>query len=100
MVYYLDMEKKKYSNSELYRVYDYSISNKEELTRSVSCGCFSCETLLMANDIRDWMEEDGKLTAVCPYCGKPTIGDCNLYPLKKEFLREMKKFWNEKTRSS
>lgn len=63
--------------------------------RSVSCGCFYCETLLLANDIKEWNEEDnGQDTAICPYCGiDSVIGDDCVKPLNKEFLHEMKKYW-------
>ena len=99
-LYHSDMEKKIFTNSYLFRALDYSRKNNENLMRSVSCGCFSCETLMLANGIRDWkMEEDGRLTAVCPYCGEETvIGDDAVYPMKKEFLREMKRFWHDRNR--
>ena len=94
------MVKKLYTNSELINAQRSSINNRDRLMASVSCGCFSCETLMLANGIRDWkMEEDGRLTAVCPYCGEETvIGDDAVYPMKKEFLREMKRFWYDRNR--
>ena len=89
------MTKKTYTQSELYRAHDYSIKNREELSFSISCGCFCCGTLFMAYDIRDWvLEDDGQQTAICPYCGSNSvIGDRSVHPLTKDFLLAMKKFW-------
>ena len=99
LVYYLGMVKKLYTNSELIRAQRSSINNRDHLMRSVSCGCYSCETIMLANDIRDWkLEEDGGMTAICPFCGKATIiGDSGI-PMKKIFLQEMRKFWAEQCR--
>ena len=87
---------KKYTQTELYRAYNFSKKNKDSLIGSISCGCFTCETLFLANDIRDWViNDDGQLTAICPYCEADTvIGDSVVYPLKKDFLRAMKKIWH------
>ena len=42
---------------------------------------------------------EAKQNVVCPFCGKETIiGDSSVYPMKKIFLQEMKKFWAENFR--
>ncbi len=93
------MEKKIFTNSYLIRALDYSRRNRDHLMRSVSCGCYSCETIMLANDIRDWkLEDDGGMTAICPFCGKETIIGDGGVPMKKIFLQELKKFWAEYTR--
>ncbi len=94
------MVRKLYTNSELIRAQRCSINNRDDLMRSVSCGCYSCESILLANSITDWkLEEDGGMTAICPFCGKETIvGDSSVYPMKKIFLQEMKEFWTENCR--
>ena len=93
------MIKKFYTNSEMIVAQRNSVNNKDHLMRSVSCGCFSCETLMLANEIRDWkLEEDGGMTAICPFCGKTTIIGDGGSPMKKIFLQELKKFWAEYTR--
>ena len=89
------MNKLKYTNSELIKAHAYSRKNREDLERSISCGCFCCERIFMKNDIEDWvLEDDGQYTAVCPYCDTDSvIGDDSVYPLKKDFLHAMKEYW-------
>lgn len=89
------MENKKYTNSELIKAHNYSKNNRDCLSRSISCGCFYCKKLLMANDVYDWvLDDDGQQTALCPYCGSDSIiGDDCVYPLKKDFLEAMHKYW-------
>jgi len=53
LIYYLSMVKKLYTNSELIRAQRSSINNRDYLMRSVSYGCYSCETIMLVNDIRD-----------------------------------------------
>lgn len=94
-IYDVDMVKKIYTNSQLISAHSCSKGNRDMLMRSVSCGCFYCETLFFAQDIKEWVKEnDGQYTAICPYCGIDSIiGDDSVKPLNKEFLHEMKKYW-------
>ncbi len=93
-MYHEDMKKRLYTNSELIRGLDYAHHNRGSLQRSVSCGCFNCQNILLANDIRDYrLEEDGDFTAICPYCQEESIiGDDAVYPIKKAYLQELKEF--------
>ena len=86
--------KKLYTNSELIGAQRRSIGNRNSLMASVSCGCYSCETIMLSNEIRDWkLEDNGEMTAICPFCGKETIIGDDGIPIKKIFLQEMRKFW-------
>ena len=89
------MMEKRYTNSELVKAHSYARKNRDSMLRSISCGCFNCERIFMVNGIRDWIkEEDGGYTAICPYCETDSvIGDDDVYPLKKDFLKQMKKYW-------
>ena len=89
---------KTFTNSMLIGAKDCSRKNRDSLARSVSCGCYNCVTIFLANDIRDWKQEDDRnLTALCPYCNEETvIGDDAVYPMKKDFLRAMNAYWIEK----
>ncbi len=93
------MVKKVYTNSELINAQRSSVNNRDHLMRSVTCGCYSCETIMLANGITDWkLEENGGMTAICPFCGKETIIGDGGVPMKKILLQELKKFWAEYTR--
>ena len=89
------MVKRKYSISDVINAHRYNNNSKLELQRSVLCGCYNCTEVFFPSDIRDWViDEDKKdLRPLCPFCGsRMIIGDCSGYPIKKDFLQEMKKY--------
>lgn len=71
----------------------YSSNHKEQLAKDTKCGCFYCLTIFSPKEISDWVE-DISGTAICPYCDIDSIiGESSGYPITKEFLEEMKKYW-------
>lgn len=66
-------------------------NNKKELLKDKKCGCFFCLKIFNPKEIKEWVGEN---TARCPYCGIDSIiGESSKYPITKEFLKEMKKYW-------
>ncbi len=65
--------------------------NREVLQKSKLCGCFSCLEIFEPSEIKDHLS-DG--TALCPHCKiDAVIGDASGFPVTKEFLAKMKKYW-------
>lgn len=70
----------------------YSAFNREQLSHSEKCGCFYCLKIFDPVIIDDWC--DGGQTAICPYCHVDSvIADSELFPVCKDFLEQMYKFW-------
>lgn len=69
-------------------------SNNEPMLRSDKrCGCFYCLRVFDPSEIEEWIEDECG-TALCPYCGiDSVIGESSGYPLTKEFLEEMQRYW-------
>ena len=66
--------------------------NRKELEKSTMCGCLYCLKIFKPNEIIDWCDNDE--TAICPFCGIDSIiYDNKIYPLTKDFLKDMKQFW-------
>jgi len=73
--------------------HEYCTNNKEGLQNDSICGCFYCLKIFPPTEITEWIE-DTKGTALCPYCGiDSVIGESSGYPITKEFLEEMQKYW-------
>jgi len=69
-----------------------SSGNREHLSKSKKCGCFYCLKIFDPKLIVDWC--DNGQTAICPFCGIDSIiYDNKIYPISKEFLELMKKYW-------
>ena len=86
--------KNRYSISELVNAGRFSNNRRSDLIRCSLCGCYKCETLFMANDIQWKKTYDMADKAVCPFCGSDAIlGESSSYPLNKEFLKAMKKYY-------
>jgi hypothetical protein len=67
--------------------------NREKLKKDDLCGCFHCLTIFHPNLIEDWNLKGGN-TAFCPYCSIDSIiGKYAGYPITKEFLLSMSKYW-------
>lgn len=91
------MEKKKYTNLELSRLYSDSIYNEEEIERTILCACFSCQKKFFSSEIRDWVVMDGhKKTAICPFCDSDTvIPDDGRGDITIEKLKALKDYYEE-----
>ncbi|MDL2288244.1 cytoplasmic protein [Oscillospiraceae bacterium OttesenSCG-928-F05] len=71
----------------------FSSNHKEQLQHDHLCGCFYCLTLFGPKEITDWAP-DISGTAICPYCGIDSIiGESSGYPITKEFLESMHRYW-------
>lgn len=71
----------------------FSINNKEQLLKDKKCGCFYCLKIFDPKEITDWLT-DSVGTAICPYCSIDSIiGEYSGYPVTKEFLKKMHKYW-------
>lgn len=75
--------------------HDHSIYNKEELDNSKKCGCFYCLKIFDPKEIKEWIEENnGKKTAMCPYCEIDSIiAESDEYELNNELLKFMNEYW-------
>ena len=79
----------------------FSNNNMEQLKRDKVCGCFYCLEIFSPKEIEDWLiakdtdnYTDRLGTAICPYCGiDSVIGESCGYPITKEFLEKMNKYW-------
>jgi hypothetical protein len=92
------MEKLKYPYYVLQEAKRHSNANYKEINRAILCGCYGCENVFLSDEIKDWIGLDCRgvqsATAVCPFCGRiAVIAEDSSYPLKKDFLREMRKCW-------
>lgn len=68
-------------------------NHKDALQKDKICGCFYCLQIFSPTEIIEWLK-DTKGTAICPYCGiDSVIGEHSGYPITKEFLLEMNKYW-------
>ena len=73
--------------------HEYCTNNKDSLQRDPVCGCFYCLKIFAPSEIGEWIP-GAKGTALCPYCGiDSVIGESAGYPITKEFLEEMQKYW-------
>lgn len=66
--------------------------HREEILASDQCGCFYCCAIYPPAEIVTWI--DNNQTALCPRCGiDSVIGSRSGYPITRQFLREMKRYW-------
>ena len=79
--------------NDIFEAHKYSINNMPALKNDDICGCFYCLKIFNPNEITDIIL-DTKETAICPYCGIDSIiGKSSGFPITKEFLRLMQKYW-------
>lgn len=70
----------------------YSSNHKKQLLNDEKCGCFYCLTIFNPKEIMEWVDNDK--TAICPYCDiDSVIGLSSGFPITKEFLKKMNKYW-------
>lgn len=73
--------------------HSFSINNEPMLRRDKRCGCFYCLRVFDSSEIAEWIE-DKSGTALCPHCGiDSVIGESSGYPLTREFLQQMNRYW-------
>lgn len=73
--------------------HSFSINNWPMLRKAKRCGCFYCLRIFDPSEIEEWIEDKSD-TALCPYCGIDSIiGESSGYPLTREFLEEMQRYW-------
>ncbi|MBE6593102.1 MAG: cytoplasmic protein [Ruminococcaceae bacterium] len=79
--------------SDLVAAHRYCTNNRESLKKDSVCGCFYCLKIFSPTEITEWIKDANK-TALCPYCEiDSVIGEGSGYPITKDFLGEMKKYW-------
>jgi hypothetical protein len=72
--------------------HEHSSKHRSEVLASEVCACFYCGGTFAPSEINDWA--DSGQTALCPKCGiDSVIGSTAGFPLTKEFLDEMHKYW-------
>ena len=73
------------------------VHNRKEVAESQQCGCFCCLAIFFPEKIFQWIDEDKNgvgQTARCPFCGIDSIiGSRAGYPMTREFLVQMEKYW-------
>jgi len=80
-------------NSRVIDAHKFSSNNKKALLNDQKCGCFYCLNIFDSKEITNWVKEK-EGTAICPLCCVDSvIGESSGYPITKEFLMEMKKYW-------
>ena len=83
----------RFTRQDVIDAHAFSINNEEALMKESKCGCFYCLEIFSPKEISEWVE-DASGTAVCPFCGiDSVIGESSGYPITKEFLEAMKKYW-------
>jgi hypothetical protein len=75
----------------------HSTNHRAEIEGSEICGCFHCCRTFQPGEIREWVDSDADgigQCALCPYCGiDSVIGSLSGYPVEREFLRAMERYW-------
>ncbi len=78
--------------SDAYYAHKHSFHNAKEILASVKIGCFYCLAISSASSVNEWC--DNSWTGLCPQCGIDSIiGDISGFPITKEFMKNMQKFW-------
>jgi hypothetical protein len=74
----------------------HSSNHRKELLESDICGCFYCLEVYSPQEIEDWIDDDN--CALCVKCGiDSVIGSASNYPITKDFLKQMREYWFERT---
>lgn len=81
--------------ADIIAAHEHCVHNKKEISDSKLCGCFFCLRIFEPNKITQWgYYVQPKDFAVCPYCEiDSVIGDASGFPVTKEFLGAMHKYW-------
>lgn len=79
-----------YKEEFLREAHKHCFNNKEEISKSDTCGCFYCREIFAPNEIQEWIEDDKECTAQCPYCMiDAVIGNASGIKLSNSFLVAM-----------
>jgi hypothetical protein len=78
----------------IYEAHKHCTNNRSEIEASTVCGCFYCLYTFTPAEIDEWIDNDLEEFPTCPSCGiDSVIGDASGYPIGKDFLSEMNKYW-------
>lgn len=89
---------KNYSDLNLKMAHKFSSFNRLEISKSLLCICFHCQSYFAPSKVIDWTD-DGS-TAFCPICEVDSVlGNASSYPVEDPaFIREMHQyFFGEKS---
>ena len=76
--------------------HQYSLSNKESVLSSRTCGCFFCQEIFESHLISEhYIHDINGETALCPFCGVDSILPDHKVDLSTDLLEEMYKVWFE-----
>lgn len=89
--------KTQFNRNDIVEAHKYSMNNMPALSKDKKCGCFYCLEIFDPQEIDEYIEDepaDQEGTAICPYCSIDSIiPESAGYPLTKEFLSKMYKYW-------
>ena len=75
----------------LYKLHHSTFRNEKQIQGSTNCGCFYCQSIYPASEVREWCDNDGRgdKTALCPKCSIDSVlGDATFVELTPE-LQEL-----------
>lgn len=84
-------------NEKVEKAHKHSIRHRNEIELSQKCGCFYCGLIFTPNEIKQWIDKNGKglgQTALCPRCGiDSVIGDKSGFDIEESLLCSMHDRW-------
>jgi hypothetical protein len=83
-------------NPDYIEAHKHCTGSRKEIEQSNLCGCFNCLAIFRPAEIHRWWDDEYGMpqTPVCPKCEiDSVIGDKSGYPITKEFLSKMNKYW-------
>lgn len=74
---------------------EHTTNNRDELEKSKYAGCYYCLNIFKPIQIWEWIYEGtADEFPMCPRCGIDSVyGDASSYPVNREFLVKMNKYW-------
>jgi hypothetical protein len=86
----------------LKKAHSHSSKHRKEILKSELCCCLYCQAAFTPSEIEKWIDKDENdigQTALCPKCGiDSVIGSKSGFPINdKEFLKQMYKYWFDRT---
>jgi len=81
------------------KAHKHSTDHRKEILECEQCGCFYCLAVFGPGEIKKWIDEVEEVgqTALCPVCGiDSVIGSKSGYPVMREFLEMMRRYWFDK----
>jgi hypothetical protein len=73
-------------------IHAFCINNREEILSSTTCGCFFCQTVFYAQDVKEYVGARGD-RALCPLCGIDSVLPGRYVVLTTNVLKEMHDYW-------